>query len=87
MEITVLETGFCDFLERYTRHAVHLAIFYEETLSSLIMADAAVRAILDEKEDVMFYGEIGYADTEWHIPSPEDDDMTVHEFLKENHVM
>lgn len=87
MEITVLETGFCDFLERYTRHAVHLAIFYEETLFSLIMADATVRAILDEKEDVMFYGEIGYAGTDWHIPSPDTDEELIHEFLQKYHVM
>ena len=68
MEITLIETDFCDFLDRYTVYAVQLAILQEEL-------------------NIMFYGEIGYAGTDWHIPSPDADEELIHEFLRKHHVM
>lgn len=87
MEITLIETDFCDFLDRYTVYAVQLAIYYEDSIERLITADAPVRAILQEELNIMFYGEIGYAGTDWHIPSPDADEELIHEFLRKHHVM
>ena len=87
--ITVIETGYRDFLDRYTVHAVQLAIFYEESIDMLEYEDAAVRAILHEATDTMLYGEIGYVGVDWHIPSPEDEDCEerIHVFLAEQKTM